>query len=697
MERGIAWDSRIPALHPLTGFAHGNAGIAWALGELADLTGEARFRTAERAAVAYERSLFSAEAKNWPDLRDRDALGLTRGRTPIRRASWPHGATAPPGSGSPAFFRCGRLDESATRAEIEAALETTLAQGFGDNHSLCHGDLGNLETLLQAGERLADPRWRAEADRMAAVTLESIRRNGWICGVPSGVETPGLMTGLAGIGFGLLRLAEPRRTPSVLASSPRVRLCQLRRTRSGRRSTSPSATPGILLGVRTGPRTPQGEPVGRGPVAAGGSGPGLPDATRRDRGRTWCRESSRHMREPRHVPPLCLRPTERSERLRGRGPGDDRPAPPPAHRPGADARPGRHRPRRHQPARACSRPPRRSASRPRASRGRTRPCPRCPCPPSPTCKTEEGLGHFVVLHRVRKDCGRRGRPGARGPDAVPRRVLPALDRLPAAGGARARSGPAGAGRRAGRPLAAVPGPARPHTPRPGRGLRLRPADDACWGSPPPTSSSTWSTPCSSATRARLLNALGVGMVLIVLFRTLFGLLRQYLLAHVGRKVDLALIAGYARHLLRLPLRFFEMRQVGEILSRVNDAAKVREAISGTTLTAVVDGTLVVLMLGGALALRRPLALVATAFVPLLVAERGGPPPGRAAALPRGDGERRPALRPPGRGRLRRRDGQGLRGRAGPRRGGRGAAGRAGPGALLPAEARHQHEHPGDAA
>ena len=81
---------------------------------------------------------------------------------------------------------------------------------------------------------------------------------------------------------------------------------------------------------------------------------------------------------------------------------------------------------------------------------------------------------------------------------------------------------------------------------------------------------------------RLLNALGVGMVLVLLFRTLFGVLRQYLLAHVGRKVDLALIAGYARHLLGLPLRFFEMRRVGEILSRVNDAAKVREAISGTT-------------------------------------------------------------------------------------------------------------------
>ena len=118
--------------------------------------------------------------------------------------------------------------------------------------------------------------------------------------------------------------------------------------------------------------------------------------------------------------------------------------------------------------------------------------------------------------------------------------------------------------------------------------------------------------------ARLLNALGLGMVLIVVFRTLFGALRQYLLAHVGRQVDLTLIAGYARHVLGLPLRFFEMRQVGEILSRVHDAAKVREAVSGTTLTAVVDGTLVVILVA-VLWLSDPLlALAATAFIPVLV-------------------------------------------------------------------------------
>ncbi len=100
------------------------------------------------------------------------------------------------------------------------ALRTTLAQGFGGNHSLCHGDLGNLELLLQASQVLPDPQWKAQTERIASAILESIDQHGWLCGVPLGVETPGLMTGLAGIGYGLLRLAEPERVPSVLTLEP---------------------------------------------------------------------------------------------------------------------------------------------------------------------------------------------------------------------------------------------------------------------------------------------------------------------------------------------------------------------------------------------------------------------------------------------------------------------------------------------
>ena len=108
------------------------------------------------------------------------------------------------------------------------ALETTVTGDSGRNHSLCHGDLGNLELLVQAGQSLDDPRWMAEALRRASIGLDGVQRHGWLCGWPLGVETPGLMTGLAGIGYELLRLADPMLVPSVLslegpAYSPLVR------------------------------------------------------------------------------------------------------------------------------------------------------------------------------------------------------------------------------------------------------------------------------------------------------------------------------------------------------------------------------------------------------------------------------------------------------------------------------------------
>jgi lantibiotic modifying enzyme len=76
--------------------------------------------------------------------------------------------------------------------------------------------------LVQAGELLGDPQWRPQADRLAAMVLEGIDREGWHCGVPLRVESPGLMTGLAGIGYGLLRLAAPASVPCVLVLEPPI-------------------------------------------------------------------------------------------------------------------------------------------------------------------------------------------------------------------------------------------------------------------------------------------------------------------------------------------------------------------------------------------------------------------------------------------------------------------------------------------
>ena len=223
MESGIGWRLENAGAKPLTGFSHGTAGIAWALLELAALTGEERFRTGALSAIAYERSLFCPEVGNWLDLRNfADKVLKEKDNQYTCMTAWCNGA---PGIGLARLRSLPYLDDAEIRAEINIALKTTLSQGFGRNHSLCHGDLGNLELLLQASQTLDDPYWKAQVDRFAAIILESIEKHGWLCGVPLGVETPGLMTGLAGIGYQLLRLAEPERVPSVLVlESPKLNM-----------------------------------------------------------------------------------------------------------------------------------------------------------------------------------------------------------------------------------------------------------------------------------------------------------------------------------------------------------------------------------------------------------------------------------------------------------------------------------------
>jgi ATP-binding cassette subfamily B protein len=116
----------------------------------------------------------------------------------------------------------------------------------------------------------------------------------------------------------------------------------------------------------------------------------------------------------------------------------------------------------------------------------------------------------------------------------------------------------------------------------------------------------------------LLDALGLGMVTVVVFRALFGALRGYLMAFLARRSGFDLLSTYVRHVLRLPLRFFELRQAGDVLARVQDATRVRDAIGGVTLSLLVDGVMVVLAAGALWLQDARLALVATLFVPALL-------------------------------------------------------------------------------
>jgi len=203
----------------LTGISHGAAGIALSLLRLARVSGEERFQQGAINAMAYERQVFSSAHQNWPDFRvdPAPAKDSAASETEHYMCAWCHGA---PGIGLARLASLPYCDDALIRAEIETALQTTLAQGFGTNHSLCHGDLGNLETILTAARVLANPRWQEEVERKANNLLTNIEQVGWQTGIPLGTESPGLMTGIAGIGYELLRLAVPEQVPAVLLLEP---------------------------------------------------------------------------------------------------------------------------------------------------------------------------------------------------------------------------------------------------------------------------------------------------------------------------------------------------------------------------------------------------------------------------------------------------------------------------------------------
>lgn len=214
---GLAWAPEWVST-PLLGLSHGTAGIAWALAELASATGDGRFLRAAGRALAYEHDHFDAVAGNWPDLRQE---APERGTTSM--AAWCHGA---PGVGLARLVTRGHgLGDEGLDADVAVALVTTDAQGFGLSHCLCHGDLGNADLLLLAAEAYGAPAWRSQALRRAeAVLVDEGTVGRWRCGTLGGAETPGLMTGLAGIGYGFLRLADPAAVPSVLVlEGPRPR------------------------------------------------------------------------------------------------------------------------------------------------------------------------------------------------------------------------------------------------------------------------------------------------------------------------------------------------------------------------------------------------------------------------------------------------------------------------------------------
>lgn len=216
-DAGRAWPAAVPAHGPLAGYAHGASGIADALLRLWRRIGGDGYRRLALAGFEYEQTLFDPEHRNWRDLRDWGEEGEALGDRPPMTA-WCHGAGGVVLARLTAIGVPGRSERC--RDELETALRTVLADGFGHNHSLCHGDLGNADILLSAARELGRPELERRARERAGAVVDAAERSGWRCGVRFEVETPGLMCGLAGIGYALLRLAAPEAVPSILRMAP---------------------------------------------------------------------------------------------------------------------------------------------------------------------------------------------------------------------------------------------------------------------------------------------------------------------------------------------------------------------------------------------------------------------------------------------------------------------------------------------
>jgi subfamily B ATP-binding cassette protein HlyB/CyaB len=85
-----------------------------------------------------------------------------------------------------------------------------------------------------------------------------------------------------------------------------------------------------------------------------------------------------------------------------------------------------------------------------------------------------------------------------------------------------------------------------------------------------------------------LDVLVVGLVAIALFETMLGILRTYLFSHTTNRIDVELGARLFRHLLALPIAYFQARRVGDSVARVRELENIRNFLTSSALTLVID-------------------------------------------------------------------------------------------------------------
>lgn len=175
------------------GFMHGAAGVAHALLRFGGLVDDGRYASAGRGVL---RTVLSGAQHDDAD------LGWCRGIAGVLAA---HSALPDVALRTP-----GKLDDLVAALDQRPALRDS---------SLCHGELGIIDALSLLADT-GHPGAETALHNCSARLLTVVNSHGVHCATPGRVPSPGLLTGLAGIGHGLLRIAFRTRTPSVLTMQP---------------------------------------------------------------------------------------------------------------------------------------------------------------------------------------------------------------------------------------------------------------------------------------------------------------------------------------------------------------------------------------------------------------------------------------------------------------------------------------------
>ncbi len=113
-----------------------------------------------------------------------------------------------------------------------------------------------------------------------------------------------------------------------------------------------------------------------------------------------------------------------------------------------------------------------------------------------------------------------------------------------------------------------------------------------------------------------LNVLVIGLVVVVVFESALSMLRTYIFSHSTSRIDVELGARLFRHLIQLPLAYFQARRVGDSVARLRELENIRSFLTGNAITLVLDLLFSVVFIGVMLSYSVTLTLIVLASLPL---------------------------------------------------------------------------------